>query len=357
MSFAWRLGVPAPMSKSTVPPDSEDPLAQYEREADSPRRSAPASPPPLHDPAIRRQLPPPPRAAVSWQIGADALAPIEREMLRKAQARRRTWLLIGFAALALIQVPFVVMWALQTSASSANVTTLDPETVTLTLQPAEAPDAPAGAKPALSTMEIVTEPVKAAISVDGRQRGPSPVNVTDLTAGTHTVVARFSRGTVQRQIRLGPGAVALLVITMPRGTMAGWVTPDVPASFQILENGRLIGITDVDRLMLPVGRHSLEFVSEELGFRTTQTVTVNPGATTTVRLALPWAPLSINAQPWAEIWIGGERIGQTPIGNASRPIGRHEVIFRHPSLGERKASVLVTLKEPARIAVDLRASK
>jgi hypothetical protein len=277
-------------------------------------------------------------------------------MLREAQARRRTWLLIGFAALALIQVPFVVMWALQTAASSANMTTLEPETVVLTVQPAEAPAAPAGAKPALGTMEIVTEPAKAAISVDGRQRGTSPVNVTDLTAGTHTVVARFSRGTVRRQIRIGPGAAALLVITMPRasGTMAGWVTADVPASFQILENGRLIGITDVDRLMLPVGRHPLEFVSEELGFRTTQAVTVNPGATTTVRLALPWAPLSINAQPWAEIWIGGERIGQTPIGNASRPIGRHEVIFRHPSLGERKASVLVTLKEPARIAVDLR---
>jgi hypothetical protein len=36
------------------------------------------------------------------------------------------------------------------------------------------------------------------------------------------------------------------------------------------------------------------------------------------------------------------------------PIGSRELIFRHPDLGERRATVLVTLKEPARISMDLR---
>jgi hypothetical protein len=118
----------------------------------------------------------------------------------------------------------------------------------------------------------------------------------------------------------------------------------------------LIGTTAVDRLMLPVGQHTLDFASDELGFRTQRSVTVTPGGTTPVRLDLPRASLSINAQPWANVWVDGERVGETPIGNLSRPIGLHEVIFRHPNLGERRASVLITLKEPARIGVDLRRS-
>ena len=35
-------------------------------------------------------------------------------------------------------------------------------------------------------------------------------------------------------------------------------------------------------------------------------------------------------------------------------IGSRELVFRHPDFGERKTTVLVTLKEAARISLDLR---
>ena len=69
------------------------------------------------------------------------------------------------------------------------------------------------------------------------------------------------------------------------------------------------------------------------------------------------APLSINARPWAEAWIDGERVGETPIGTLMRPIGRHEVVLRHPELGERRVPVVITLAQPARVSVDFRAGK
>lgn len=216
--------------------------------------------------------------------------------------------------------------------------------------------AAASAPSKTGTIQITTEPARAAVSVDGTARGASPVTVADLTAGAHSVSVRFSTGTVERQIRLEPGSTASLVVTMPQvaGAMSGWVKIDVPASLQILEGGRLVGTTAVDRLMLPIGEHTLEFASDELGFKTQRNVTVTAGGTSTVKLELPRAFLSINAQPWANVWVDGERVGETPIGNLSRTIGLHEVIFRHPNLGERRASVLITLKEPARIGVDLR---
>ena len=73
-----------------------------------------------------------------------------------------------------------------------------------------------------------------------------------------------------------------------------------------------------------------------------------------VALDLPRAPLSVNAVPWAQVSVDGRAIGDTPIGNSMETIGRHEVVFRHPELGERRASVLVTLKGPARVSVDMR---
>jgi hypothetical protein len=63
--------------------------------------------------------------------------------------------------------------------------------------------------------------------------------------------------------------------------------------------------------------------------------------------------LSLNALPWAEVFVDGERIGETPIGNLVRPIGRHEVIFRHPQLGERHESVVVAAGRTTRLGVDL----
>jgi PEGA domain len=62
----------------------------------------------------------------------------------------------------------------------------------------------------------------------------------------------------------------------------------------------------------------------------------------------------LNAVPWAEVWVDGEKIGETPIGNLSLSLGPHEVVFRHPELGEQRHAALVTLKTPARLSVDLR---
>jgi hypothetical protein len=35
-------------------------------------------------------------------------------------------------------------------------------------------------------------------------------------------------------------------------------------------------------------------------------------------------------------------------------IGPHQLIFRHPELGERRVTAVVTLKDTARVAVDMR---
>jgi hypothetical protein len=83
-------------------------------------------------------------------------------------------------------------------------------------------------------------------------------------------------------------------------------------------------------------------------------VQITAGASASVSVALPSAPLSLNAVPWAEVWVDGTRVGETPIGNHMVPIGTHDVVFRHPEFGERRQSVVVSLKSPGRVSVDMR---
>jgi serine/threonine-protein kinase len=73
-----------------------------------------------------------------------------------------------------------------------------------------------------------------------------------------------------------------------------------------------------------------------------------------LELTVPNGVLHINALPWAEVWIDGRALGETPIANVAVPPGTHELVFRHPELGERRQSVVVRASSPTRIGIDLR---
>ena len=136
--------------------------------------------------------------------------------------------------------------------------------------------------------------------------------------------------------------------------LAGMLSVTAPVPLRFYEKGRLVGTTEAESTMLPQGTHQLEFVNEAVGFHARRTVTIKPGATSSLKLEAPPGTLHINAVPWAEVWIDGERIGDTPIGNLQAKIGNREIVFRHPELGERRTTATVTLKEPVRISMDLR---
>jgi len=83
-------------------------------------------------------------------------------------------------------------------------------------------------------------------------------------------------------------------------------------------------------------------------------VQVGPGKVSSLTLDLPQGVVNLNAAPWAEVWIDGRRVGETPIGNLSVSIGPHEVVFKHPQLGEKRQAISVTLGAPLRLSVDMK---
>jgi len=136
--------------------------------------------------------------------------------------------------------------------------------------------------------------------------------------------------------------------------VSGWVTVKAPFTMEIREQGRLLGTTDADRLMITAGRHELDLVNDTLGYRASRVVVVGAGKVASISLDLPMGVINLNAAPWAEVWIDGRRVGETPIGNLSVSIGPHEVVFKHPQFGEKRQAISVTLGAPVRLSVDMK---
>lgn len=221
------------------------------------------------------------------------------------------------------------------------------------LRPAVVP--PAAPAPT-GGLQITTDPPGARVSVDGAPQGAAPILVRDLQPGSHTVTVTSPTGSVNRKVTVQEGAVSSLIVslTAPAEFASGWLSITSPVTAQISEKGTLLGTTDIPRIMVPAGRHDLELTNTALGYRSQRTVQITAGKTTTVAIEVPTGTLHVNALPWAEVWIDGKRAGETPIGNFAVPIGTHEIVFRHPELGEQKKSVVVTAGAPARVGVDLR---
>ncbi len=206
-------------------------------------------------------------------------------------------------------------------------------------------------------LDVRTDPAGARVSVDGQRRGVSPLTVTGLTPGSHMVMLENELGSVNEDVTIEPGGTASLVVPMrsPQGApVSGWISISAPAELQVFENQRLLGSTRTDRIMVATGRHDLEFVNEALGYRSAKTIQVAPGQVANVKADWPQGTIAINAAPWANVWLDGQELGETPVGNTQVPIGTHEVVFRHPQLGEQRYTTTVTATTPARLSVDMR---
>lgn len=212
---------------------------------------------------------------------------------------------------------------------------------------------------AVGRLEVTSEPPGAHVSIDGVPAGTTPLTVAEAPIGTRRVTVTANGNTVSRTVRVQPGATASVLLSpqaalpVMTGVSGGYLTIRAPFPMLVVENGEVIGTSDAARILMPIGRHDLELRAARFGFRTTTTVEVGAGRTSAVPVAVPNGTLSINASPWAEVWLDGQLVGQTPVANLNVPIGQHQIVWRHPQHGERRESVDVTTGAPARLGIDM----
>ena len=210
--------------------------------------------------------------------------------------------------------------------------------------------------PITGTVEVETSRVGADVLVDGVFAGVTPLRLDGVPAGAHDVTVRVGAGTNTRTVEVLAGATTSLVVdapSTPAVPIPGWLQLATPFPVDAYEEGRLLGVSRSDRIMVSAGAHTIDLVNEDLGFRTTTTVTVGAGETTTVPLTAPLAPVSITATPWADVEVDGQGYGATPITTLLLPLGDRAVTFRHPTLGARTMTFTVRLAAANRLSADL----
>jgi len=212
---------------------------------------------------------------------------------------------------------------------------------------------------------VVTSPIPVTIEapdvgdvvvVDGRPIGRTPFRL-EVDASVHTIAIQRSQG----------GQAALTLPTPPpsepepRSTTptveagpaqrSGGLRLSSPLDVQVVERDTVLGwSTDPRPIVLTAGVHQLDLVNAALGYRARQAVTITAGEVVTLTVTPPNGRVSINAQPWAQVWIDGKPVGETPLANVPVPIGDHEIIFRHPQLGEKRQKARVSVDIPTRLS-------
>ena len=127
-----------------------------------------------------------------------------------------------------------------------------------------------------------------------------------------------------------------------------------PFELHVLEDERLLGSSEEGPMVTTAGHHEFELVNSALGYRSRRVVDIEPGRIVLLSVTPQNGSVSINALPWAEVWIDGNSVGETPLGNLSVPLGEHEIVFRHPELGERREKTIVRSDRPTRVSANLR---
>jgi hypothetical protein len=210
---------------------------------------------------------------------------------------------------------------------------------------------------------VRSDPAGAKVLVDNKPAGVTPITVLDLTPGPHAISVTGKDGANARQsVQVEAGATATLRLSLERPQVAeastavvaeptnGWVLVDAPIEMQVLHGGRQLGVSG-RRLALAPGSYDLQLRAAD--YTSVKRVDVSAGRVARIEVNVPDGTVNLNAAPWAEVYLDGRSLGETPIANASVTAGTHEVIFRNPQFNELRQMVTVASGKATRLAVTL----
>ena len=204
------------------------------------------------------------------------------------------------------------------------------------------------AAPAVSTGTLTIEsiPTGAKVLLNGTDVGTTPLKLEGLQQGRHNVTLITDSVTVKKTVKVEAGKTVALDVPV----FSGWIAIFAPIVLDVAEGSKGLGSTEQGRILLSPGRHVLTVSNRQLGYSSTHTVEIGAGEETPLNLT-PTGHVNLNAVPWAEVFVDGNRVGETPLANLEVPLGTREFVFKHPQHGERRVTSTVT-GTPGVVTVD-----
>ena len=346
-AFEWP---PAPQPAAGA--DAADRVSDA-HETDKPRQEATKAAAPVKPPAAIVAVPSP------SMRGAIVRAPHTRDP--HVRRKRATSVALGIVlAIAILEALYIAgALRLQTGPAPepprAEIAPAAPTPLPVPL--AAASDA-AAATGSTGRLIVRSEPSGAQVEIDGRAAGATPLTIEALAPGDHRVLLKRGTTEIRQTVHVEAGATVSIVAPLqPALGASGWLAIDVPAELDVIEKGTLLGTSRSRQILMQAGPHTIDLVNTEIGYSQTQSVQIEPGRVSRLAVTLPRSRVNINAIPWADVSIDGQRVGETPIGNLPVAIGVHTIVLRHPTLGEKVLSVTVKAGTVARVSADLRPAR
>lgn len=214
------------------------------------------------------------------------------------------------------------------------------------------------AAPAVVPITFESPEPGAPVIIDGRQVGVTPLAVK-LTSGMRSVrVQSQPAAPISPDANLAqpaaivdrPSDAATAAIIASARERRGGLRLSAPVEVQVLEGERVLGSSADGPIVTTAGRHELDFINSAIGYRSRQVVDIKAGQIVKMAVAPPDGRVSANASPWAQVWINGNLVGETPIANLPLAVGEHQITFRHPQLGEQTQKVVVRSSALTRVS-------
>jgi PEGA domain-containing protein len=288
---------------------------------------------------------------VSGRAGPSVVARAAQRA-RLAGAAVVPWLPRVAAGAALVAVAVVggpYLWNAAATAWTA-ATAVRPTPVAV-VPPPKAPTpspAPASRKgKATGGVHVISTPVGAQVLVDGKARGVTPLTLTDLIVGRHTIELKSEAGDVQRTVNVAANATT----EIDESIFSGWLAVISPFDLAISEGGRALRLDERNQVMLPPGRHTVRLLNRALAYEAERDVELKPGETTTLTVKPPPSTITVTATETVEVWLDGVRIGETPVDARPIELGAHDVLVRRAGGGDRRFPVTITVS-PFTLNVD-----
>jgi hypothetical protein len=210
--------------------------------------------------------------------------------------------------------------------------------------PAEMADTPIPA--GRGRLVIQTQPPGVKVMLDRRLVGETPLQL-DVPPGRRILTFLTTGGEVIHSARVVAGKTEKVDLAV----FNGWAAIFAPIVLDVAINGKKVGTTEQNRLMLPPGRHQLTLSNKDFDYSVTREAVIEPGEVFSISVD-PRGTINLNAVPWAEVWLDGQKLGDTPLADLSVPLGLHEFVFKNPQFGERKVIATIKLNDNAPLAVD-----
>ncbi|RPJ83180.1 MAG: PEGA domain-containing protein, partial [Deltaproteobacteria bacterium] len=168
---------------------------------------------------------------------------------------------------------------------------------------------------AIGQLSLVTSPVEVDIWIDDHQKGVTPLVVSDLTEGTHTVKAvKDGFQPWQGEVQIQPSQVFELQINLK--PITGSVSIDSkPNGALVFIEGIQVGTTPVTLEKTVSGKQSIEI--QKQGYEKWQSevdiLSDTDNDITATLKPLPGKLHIISIPAMADVFISGKRIGKTPV--------------------------------------------